>query len=193
MELSKDNLDSIFSALEQQLSGGKAGFELVVIGGSALQALGLIERATKDVDLVALREDNRLRSAKPLPDALAEAAARVARDFGLSANWLNAGPTDLLTLGLPAGFEERVSTRVYGPSLIAHFAGRLDQIHFKLYAMVDQGGGRHESDLRALSPTGQELQRAAEWARTHDPSKPFSEQLKKALQILGVTDGGPGA
>jgi len=193
MELTTDNLDSIFSALEQQLALGKAAFEPVVIGGSALQALGFIERATKDVDLVAIWEDDGLRSARPIPEALGHAAERVARDFDLPADWLNAGPTDLLTFGLPEGFENRLSTRVYGPCLCVHFAGRLDQIHFKLYAMVDQGGGRHESDLRSMSPTPQELRRAAEWARTHDPSPPFNEQLSQALRILGVTNDGPRA
>lgn len=38
----------------------------------------------------------------------------VADLFGLAANWLNAGPTDLLDLGLPEGFRDRTTTRDYG-------------------------------------------------------------------------------
>lgn len=64
----------------------------------------------------------------------------------------------------------RVVTRPYGSSLIVYFAGRVDQIHFKLFAMVDQGGGRHEGDLRALQPTEAELIAAARWSLTQDPS-----------------------
>lgn len=45
----------------------------------------------------------------------------------------------------------RVVTRPYGPTLVVHFAGRIDQIHFKLFAMVDQGGGRHESEYLLAS------------------------------------------
>jgi hypothetical protein len=158
----------------------------VVIGGSALTALGLVKRATRDVDLLAIAEDGELRSAEPLPDALRIARDRVARDFELDENWLNSGPTALLTWGLPDGFLTRVVTRRYGQALAVHFAGRLDQIHFKLYAMVDQAGGRHEADLRALHPSTDELIAAARWSVTQDPSPGYRMVLKEALSALGV-------
>ena len=75
------------------------------------------------------------------------AAKRVARDFNLPENWLNAGPASAVDLGLPDGLMERVITRQYGQKLIVHFLGRYDQIHFKLYAAVDQGAGKHLDDL----------------------------------------------
>jgi hypothetical protein len=81
-----------------------------------------------------------------------------------------------------------VASRFYGPALTIHFAGRLDQIHFKLYAMVDQGGGRHEADLRALTPSRHELMDAAAWTRTHDPSDGFRQLLIRALHMLGAED-----
>ncbi len=132
--------------------------------------------------------DDELRSAQPLPDALRIARNRVARDFDLDENWLNSGPTDLLEFGLPEGFLTRVVKRHYGQALTVHFAGRLDQIHFKLYAMVDQGGGRHEADLRALSPSSDELIAAARWTMTHDPSPGYKMVLTEALIALGVED-----
>jgi hypothetical protein len=58
----------------------------------------------------------------------------------------------------------------------------------KLYAMVDQGAGKHEADLRALVPTSDELLAAARWSRTHDPSEGFRGQLLDALAYLGVED-----
>src|SRR5437660_8622584 len=150
MSLRPDDLDRLFHALEEQLRLAGADFELVVIGGSGLEALGLVQRGTKDVDVLALRGPAALEPADPLPDALTKASAQVARDFNLPPDWLNAGPADRLRLGLPEGFWGRVVSRNYGPSLTIHFAGRLDQIHFKLFAMVDQSGGRHEADLRAM-------------------------------------------
>jgi hypothetical protein len=181
-------IDALLSALGEQLQalGGRA--DVVVIGGAALQVLGYVERPTRDVDVVALLDGAHVRPAEPLPQVLREAAARVARDFGLPADWLNAGPADLVRLGLPDGFLSRVHTYAYGPGLTVHFADRFDLIHFKLYAMVDQGGGRHEGDLRALRPTPEELVAAARWARTHDPSEGFREQLEAALAHLGVED-----
>jgi hypothetical protein len=134
-------------------------------------------------------EDGELRSAEPLPETLQVARDRVARDFDLDGNWLNSGPTELLRWGLPEGF----LTRRYGQALAVHFAGRLDQIHFKLYAMVDQAGGRHEADLRVLRPSPEELIAAARWSMTHDPSPGYRMVLKEALSALGVEDGALGA
>lgn len=190
----KDHAERLLSALGEQLAAAGERFELVVVGGSGLLALGEIERSTRDVDLVALRNGEELGTAKPLPDPLRRAAKRVARDFGLDGTWLNAGPTSLLDLGLPAGFLERLDSRGYGEALVVHFASRYDQIHLKLYAMVDAGGpGKHEQDLRALAPSEAELLAAAQWSRTHDPSEVYRETLLKALRHLGVSDAALGA
>jgi len=160
---------------------------------AALLALGVTDRSTKDVDVVALWEAGSLRKATPLPQGLIDARTRVARDFGLPDNWLNSGPASLIDFGLPQGFVDRVETQSYGDGLTVHFASRLDQIHFELYALVDPGAGKHEQDLRVLTPTADELIRAARWARTHDPSEPFREMLERALRYLGVenADLGP--
>ena len=147
-----------------------------------------MRRSTKDVDIVAIAENGELHSAEPLPAMLRVARDRVTRDFGLDENWLNAGPTDLLEWGLPAGFWARTVARRYGDALVVHFAGRLDQVHFKLYATVDQAGGRHEADLRALQPSREELIAAARWSVTQDPSPGDRAVLTEALLALGVED-----
>src|ERR1700761_8115849 len=149
MEITNETIGLLFSALADQLQALGSSVEIVVIGGSALTALGLVRRATRDVDLLAIADNGELRLAEPLPQALLAARAAVAADFGLAENWLNAGPTDLLKWGLPEGFANRMVTRSYGTALVVHFASRLDQVHFKLFAMVDQGGGRHEAGGRA--------------------------------------------
>lgn len=185
---SKDAADRLLSALGEQLAAADERYELVVIGGSGLLALGLIERSTRDVDLLALRAGDELNSAWPLPSVLEAARDRVARDFSLPTDWLNAGPTELLELGLPEGFIDRLERRDYGASLTVYFASRYDQIHFKLYALVDQGPGKHEADLRALSPTEEELFAAAHWSRSHDPSEGYAQMLRDVLTHLGVDD-----
>jgi hypothetical protein len=89
-------------------------------------------------------------------------------------------------LGLPEGFEGRVETRRWG-GLVLHVAGRFDQICFKLYAATDQGTrSKHFDDLRQLSPSREELLRAAGWARTHDPSEGFRGVHVQTLRALGV-------
>lgn len=186
--VSAEATNRLLSALGDQLSVVGAAYELVVIGGSALLALGLISRPTRDVDVLALAGDVGLASASPLPEPLADASARVARDFDLPADWLNSGPADMLDFGLPDGFSERLVCRSFGSYLSVCFASRFDQIHFKLYALVDQGPGKHETDLRALKPTREELIAAALWSRTHDPSEAYRSMLIEALAYLGVTD-----
>lgn len=183
-----EETDHLLSALGEQLAALRQRFELVVIGGSGLLALGLIERSTRDVDLLALRAGKELGSAKPLPAVLEAARDQVARDFSLPADWLNPGPTDLLEFGLPEGFIDRLEHRDYGDYLTAYFASRYDQIHFKLYALVDQGPGKHEADLRALSPTEEELLAAARWSTSHDPSDGYAQLLRDVLIHLGVDD-----
>jgi hypothetical protein len=180
------NTDVLFSALGEQLAAAGERYELVVIGGSGLLALGLIERSTRDVDIVALRSGERLDRAEPMPAGLQIARDRVARDFSLPSSWLNAGPTDLLDFGLPDGFIERLERRDYGAGLSVFLASRYDQIHFKLYALVDRGPGKHEQDLRALDPTDAELLAAARWSRTHDPSERYLQLLDHTLTYLEV-------
>ena len=191
--IDREAADRLLSALAHRLSLTGERFELVVIGGTALIALGLVERATRDIDVVALLADGMLVSATPLPRLLVEARDRVAADFRLDGQWLNSGPAGLLQWGLPEGFLDRLTAREYGEWLTVYFASRFDQIHFKLYALVDQGAGRHEADLLALSPRPDELHTAARWSRTHDPSDRFARELTAVLRHLGVKDADPGA
>jgi hypothetical protein len=129
-DITPDSAAQILSALGEQLAARGERYELVVIGGSGLLALGLVERTTRDVDIVALRS---------------------------------------------------------GDALVVYLASRYDQIHFKLYAAVDEGGpGKHEADLRALAPTETELIAAARWSRSHDPSPGYAKGLRGALKFLGV-------
>ena len=181
--------DRLLRALSEQLALAGHEYDLIVIGGSALLALELVSRSTQDVDVVALTGSEGLAEALPLPKPLADARALVARDFNLPEDWLNsAAAADMLRLGLPQGFAERLTRRVYGPSLTVRYASRLDQIHFKLHATVDRGGGKHFSDLRALEPSQAELLAAARWARTHDPSEGFLSVLTDVLAYFKVED-----
>ncbi|MDW5593909.1 DUF6036 family nucleotidyltransferase [Conexibacter stalactiti] len=191
---STQSADALLHALGEQLAAAGAAFDVVVVGGSALLVLGLASRATKDVDVLAVRAGDALVSADPLPPALVEASGRVARDFGLPADWLNSGPAGLMDFGLPEGFAERVEVREYGPALTVRFASRFDQIHFKLYAAVDASTpGKHVADLRELAPTPDELIAAARWSLTHDPSDGYREMLERALEYFGVEDADLGA
>lgn len=165
-------------------------YRLVVCGGTALVAMGFLQRGTRDVDILALVDDlGELMDPAPLPAPLLSSAAEVAADLGLARDWLNNGPSSgdggLFRLGLPDGLVGRLSWERFGDHLAVGFISRLDQIHFKLYAAVDQFGSYHATDLQALHPTDDELITAAAWSRSHDPSPGYRQGLIAFLGEFG--------
>ncbi len=186
MPIDKPLLDRVLLALGDVLEARGLTYELVVVGGSSLLLLGLLERPTRDLDALAIVEDGAYVRAEPFPLPLAQAVASVGRAFRLSDDWLNPGPTDLLRFGLPEGFRERTTLRRFG-ALTLHIAGRFDQVCFKLYAAVDQGpGSKHAADLHALRPSRDELLAAGRWSRTHDPSDGYRQALVELLAAFDV-------
>lgn len=196
MLTSKDKIEQALRALAERLEFAQAPpTEIAVCGGAALFVMGFMTRpVTKDVDTFAMVARNRegaltLSKQKPLPEYLLREAGIVATDFGLPEHWLNAGPADILDLGLPEGLASRLHSVLYGPRLTVHFLDRIDQIHFKLYAAADQGpDSRHVADLIALKPSGEEIERAARWSMTHDVSDGYRIILKGCLEFLGHAD-----
>ncbi len=172
-------------------SAGAAPVELVVIGGAALNVLGIRIRPTRDVDVLALRDPGSIGSAHelikgaPLPEPVVRAAAQVAVAMDLDRKWLNAGPADLLDHGLPDGFVDRLTARVNGPKLTVHFPDRSDLICLKVYAAADTGVGRHTEDLQAMQLSCAELLAGARWARIQDPSDGFRSMLSAFLRYFG--------
>jgi hypothetical protein len=165
MKFDSATLDELLSALDRQIELSRGGdIALVVCGGSALAALGLVHRTTRDVDVLGLARTVpggiSVERLERLPEPLASAALRVARDFNLPTDWLNLGPAPQVGMGLPKGFGSRVERRPYGAFLTIYYASRYDQIHLKLYAAVDQDS-YHVQDLALLKPTGAELLAAA--------------------------------
>ena len=48
--------EQVLTALGEQLGAAEESYELVVVGGSGLLILGVIERSTRDVDLREARD-----------------------------------------------------------------------------------------------------------------------------------------
>ena len=169
---------------EQLILSDAPATEIVVCGGSALIATGLVPRTTQDVDIVALMKAEVLVDSEPLPDYLLNAAGNVGTILSLPADWLNNGPASQFQMGLPSGFQERLTTVVVGAKLTVHYIGRYDQIFFKTFASADRGG-YHVSDLKALNPADEELIAAARWCMTQDTSEAFRMILKDMFKQLG--------
>jgi hypothetical protein len=182
------SVESALNDLGRVLADRGLAHELVTVGGSSLMLLGLLQRPTRDLDVVALVEDGQYVKARELPILLQQAVRDVGAVLGIGPAWLNVGPADLLDFGLPPGFASRTELRRYGP-LTLHVAGREDQVALKLYAATDQGStSKHFQDLESLAPTQQELVQGARWALTHDPSAAFRGELVATLTALGLAD-----
>jgi len=149
-----------------------------------LLLLGIIRRPTKDLDALAVVEGGDYKLARPLPQPLTEAIEDTARALGLATNWLNPGPTDQLTQGLPDGFRDRTTTHVFG-NLTVHLASRFDQICFKLYAAADNGPkSKHVSDLFDLDPMDEELRLASSWVKQQDTGTEFTSFVDSVVGHL---------
>ena len=191
--LDKAKIEESLHLLGELLNRRHAGpFRLIICGGSALLVCGLRSEATKDVDILAFfGNKTEIQVANSMPEDLEKAAQSVAVQMNLDAHWLNAGPSSIVNphlpnLGLPEGFVTRLAEKKYGPMLNVYFIGRLDQIHFKLYASVDRGGpSYHLDDLLQLNPTEMELIAAAKWSTSQDPSPAYFQTLKSMLKAIG--------
>ena len=185
------DIERIFAALGELLSAEGTEFGIVVLGGAALNLLGIVERTTRDVDVLAIASStlaeglSLLTPPEPLPEPLKRSIDRVARDFRLPEDWVDTTMGLQLQTGLPPGLEKRIHWRRYG-GLVVGLVDRYDLIFFKLYAAADSGGPAsvHYQDLIALRPSSTELQEAATWVRKQDPSAGFSIILEQVMERL---------
>lgn len=189
-QLSSDELEEALQAVGELLQRESASERIVVVGGASLSLLGLVPRATRDVDVIARvdtalsNEDSEIRLIRPdpLPEPLAKAIEIVARDFRLPSNWMNTEVALQWQRGLPPSLKGDISWRQYG-ALGVGLAGRRSMIALKLFAAVDGGpGGVHYQDLLALVPADAELDEAAEWVVTQDASPDFKRMVGQVVE-----------
>jgi len=110
--MDRTGLEAALAALGDVLAYRGEAYEIVLVGGGDLVLRGIISRSTKDADIFGQRLGNgRIVPLHRLPDALARAVSEVAEAHDLTPDWLNVGPESLLELGLPAGFEDRLTAR----------------------------------------------------------------------------------
>ena len=186
MQLSgREVIEAALAEVGEILALQGSSCSIVVLGGAALNLHGIVDRPTIDVDVLAQEQEGRLVPPDPLPNSLQSAIVAIARSRGLLDHWMNTAVAGQWRVGLPPGLAERVAWRTYG-GLRVGLVGRRDLIFFKLYASADQTGPDdvHVRDLLALRPTASDLEDAAEWVRSQDPSPGFQEVLAKVVSYV---------
>jgi hypothetical protein len=185
------DVDEALGLVGELLAAEGYAYAVTILGGAALNLLGIVARTTADVDILAFAtpgagtapDPATLREPpEPMPEPLARAARSVARDLGLDPHWLNTGPALQWRTGLPPGLEHRVHWRRYD-ALWVGVVDRYDLVFFKLFAATDSAGPRsvHYQDLLALRPSAAELDAAAAWVRTQDASPEFADILQRVV------------
>lgn len=161
-------MSTLLDAVGAFLEVDGAAASIVVVGGAALALHGWVPRTTQDVDVIALADEAGQLSPPDLPETLVRAVRRVARDFNLSDDWLNAQVGMQWRTGLPDALGESVRWQQFR-ALRVGLAGRSALIALKLFATADKGPRSvHLQDLLALRPTDSELEVASKWVEGQD-------------------------
>ena len=121
------------TAFDAYLAGRALRLEAVVIGGAALNLLGVVARPTRDCDILV----------PALAPAITEAARAFAAEMRtagdtLQDDWLNNGPASLAR-ELPDGWRDRLQPLFSGAALELRALGRSDLLRTKLFALCDRG------------------------------------------------------
>ena len=163
-------------SFDTHLEARGLAFQGIAIGGVALVLMGVIDRATRDLDV--------------LDPAIPEPILEAARSFALSLrsagevlrdDWLNNGPASLTGV-LPDGWRDRLVDLFEGRALTLRGLGRADLLKTKLFALCDRG--LDLPDCEALAPTEDELGDALAWIQGQDANPGWPEHVAEILQDL---------
>ena len=169
--LAPDNAEPIFLRLDKELSRLGEKRSLIICGGGALIAMKIIERHTRDVDVIAPAIDSVLK----------KLAVEVGKEFGLSENWLNNGPSSL-SRDLSTGWQQRTVPVFAGKALELRALGRRDLLATKLYALCDREDDLY--DVLRLKPTREELDALFPWVLERDGSLYWPKRVEDCFSRL---------
>jgi hypothetical protein len=161
---------------DHYLANRNLRLEAIVIGGAALNLLGVISRVTKDCDVLD----------PPLSAPIVEAARSFAaearkRGADLQDDWLNNGPASLVTV-LPPDWRDLQSVFT-GSAIELRCLGREDLLRSKLFALCDRG--LDLGDCLALAPSADELRTILPWLEPQDGNPDWPRHVRDTLADLG--------
>ena len=84
MDLQLEALEEALTSLGAVLEQRRTPYSLLVVGGSSLLLLRLIDRPTGDLDVIGLVDNGQYRKLDQLPEPLATAASQVGQALGLA-------------------------------------------------------------------------------------------------------------
>lgn len=163
-------------AFDRYLAARGLRLDAVVIGGAALNLLDVIDRPTRDVDILQPVLSKELTEAAREFSAHVRASGEILRD-----DWLNNGPASLADM-LPAGWRERIQPILTGQAIVLHTLGRSDLLKAKHFALCDRG--EDLIDCLALAPTPEEIAEALPWLERQDANELWPDHVRATLADL---------
>lgn len=148
----------------------------MVIGGAALNLLGVVSRLTKDCDILFPEISEEIAKA-------AQSFAREVRGNGgdLDGEWLNNGPASLQRQ-LPAGWENRLQTAFSRRAIHLRTLAREDLLCAKLFALCDRGIDL--LDCVAVAPDQAELEKIVPWLDQQDANPQWPAHVRVTIANL---------
>ena len=170
------NPRQVLEAFDSHLAVTSLRLDAVVIGGTALNLLGVVSRPTKDCDILH-------PELAPEVAIAARAFAIVLRKRGevLQDDWLNNGPASLAAT-LPSGWQDRVQLVFSGVAIELHCLGRHDLLMSKLFALCDRGIDL--ADCVALAPKQEELRLVLPWLEHQDGNPGWKDHVRLTFTDL---------
>jgi hypothetical protein len=150
--------------------------DAVIVGGTALNLLGVVLRPTKDCDVLW----------PALPSQIASAGREFARERRrqgefLDDHWLNDGPS-ALSGDLPPGGRDRLQPAWVGVAIELRTLGRIDLLRSKLFALCDRA--LDLPDCIALAPDRGELETILPWLEQRDGNPDWPTHVRAVLADL---------
>ena len=150
--------------------------EAIATGGAALALLGIINRETRDCDLIEPElSPTVLDASRAFAVGLRE-QGEILRD-----DWLNNGPASLGPL-LPDGWRKRLQLIHQGKAIRLWSLGRPELLLAKLWALCDRG--LDLGDCLALQPSAMELALAEVWVVAQDLNPDWPAHVRATLEDL---------
>lgn len=144
-----DPLD-IAQKFDHFLKERKLKFSGVVIGGSALFLLEIINRSTRDFDLLE----------REIPKEISAAAKSFALENGLSEHWLNSDPVEFIKY-LPSNWRSEIELIFEGEALQLWTIARIELLKAKVWAYCDRS--KDYDDILAMRPNAIDLENVKDW------------------------------
>lgn len=166
----------IIPQFDEYLENLGLNFSAIVVGGTALAIMEIIERETQDCDVL---DPN-------IPDQIKKAAVNFAKEISahgisLKENWLNNGPSSLIK-DLPKDWKSRVQEIYSGKALKLYSLGRPEILKAKIFAFCDRELDR--DDCIRLNPSKEELSEVKKWLILQDANPDWPKHVELSLTDL---------